>query len=309
LLLAVFKYVELVGDSCHERLQRLEHKYGKDVLSGRWNTLNRLLQICSKEAESASQMWNGLTASDLVAHVIDYIMWALGHEELQVDKITQEWLDKGRDGTPGAVIRVLAKLQLANHCEALVAELPDGTKAKTDLPTIMEPYRSYTSYQTAFAGASTPGPAATADPPEEVEAKPDPFEQIRESLRKTGCSVLDFLYDVFAGDHDKDLNDLLKNHQGPVALLPWSDLEGKAGTAWRGVVRNLGVHKKIVSASMPGAVLVQSARSLKRVLTEEGGDDEARKDEMRQERVDTWKNAQLARKKYGHVSRCNFSKA
>ena len=127
-------------------------------------------------------MWNGLTASDLVAHVIDYIMWALGHEEIQVEKVTQEWLDRGRDGTPGAVSRVLAKLQLANHCEALVAELPDGTKAKTDLPTIMEPYRSYTSYQTAFAGASTPGPAATADPPEEVEAKPDPFEQIRESL-------------------------------------------------------------------------------------------------------------------------------
>ena len=97
--------------------------------------------------------------------MIDYIMWALGNDEIQVEKITQEWLDKARDGTPGATSRVLAKLQLASHCEALVAELPDGTKAKTDLTTIMGPYRSYSRYEKAFAGASTPGEQAKADAP------------------------------------------------------------------------------------------------------------------------------------------------
>ena len=82
LLLAVYKYVETVDDSCHERLRRLEHKYGKDVLSGRWNTLNRLLQICSTEAD---RMWNGLRATrssrSKKSHRSGWTKAATGHPE------------------------------------------------------------------------------------------------------------------------------------------------------------------------------------------------------------------------------------
>ena len=87
-----------------------------------------------------------------------------------------------------------------------------------------------------------------------------------------------------------------------MALVPWSELEGDAGKAWREVTRQLGVHKQIVSASTLGALPPQSQRSLQRVLTEDGGDDAERSSEMRQEREETWKCAQTARKKFAQVS-------
>ena len=68
------------------------------------------------------------------------------------------------------------------------------------------------------------------------------------------------------------------------------DLPGAAGQVWREVGRLLGVHKHIVIASTLDAMPPQSARSLKRALTQEGGDadDDARTTGMRQEREATW---------------------
>ena len=44
-------------------------------------------------------------------------------------------------------------------------------------------------------------------------------------LCKTGGAVLDYLFDLFAGEYDKDLNELLKKHTCCAALLPWAELE------------------------------------------------------------------------------------
>ena len=112
---------------------------------------------------------------------------------------------------------------------------------------------------------------------------------------KLGCAVLDFFFDLFANEHDKDLNDLIKNHTGAIAMLPWQELAGQAGQRWREVGRMLGVHKQVVSASTPDAP-PQSSRSLRRTLTAEDGDnDEARASEMQAESAATWKSAQVAR--------------
>ena len=311
LLLAACKYIEVVSDETHGKIMRLERRFGRDALNSKWNNLNRLLQLCCKEAEGASQMWNGLTASDLVSHVLEHITWALENDEVQTSSITQEWLDKARNGTPGCVARVLAKLQLVANCEGLVAELPATSKTKATLECVLKHFVSYGSYNKAFAtrspSASTPGGDASVAEPQPLadddqEAEEDPFEKMRAGLCKTGGMVLDFLFDLYAGEHDKDLNELLKKHSCCAALLPWTEWEGAAGKAWREVTRQLGVHKQVVSATTPGALPPQSHRSLKRVLTEDGGEDDDRTAAMRQEREETWKSAQTARKKYALVS-------
>jgi len=133
--------------------------------------------------------------------------------------------------------------------------------------------------------ASTAAPQSSAG--EDQEAEVDPFEKLRADMCKTGGTVLDFMFDLFAGEYDKDLNELLKKHACCATLLPWTELEGDAGKAWREVTRQLGVHQQTVSAATLGALPPQSHRSLKRVLTEEGGEDEARTTEMRQEREQT----------------------
>ena len=83
--------------------------------------------------------------------------------------------------------------------------------------------------------------------------------------------------------------------------MPWETLEGDAGTTWRDLSRQLGVHKSAISLgdSEPSS----TNRSLKRTLTEEGADDEDdRAKEIRAERIEAWKNAQQGRKKYAIVS-------
>ena len=84
-------------------------------------------------------------------------------------------------------------------------------------------------------------------------------------------------------------------------MLPWETLEGDAGTTWRDLSRQLGVHKSAISLgdSEPNS----TNRSLKRTLTEEAvEDDDERTKEIRQEHMEAWKNAQWNRKKYATTS-------
>ena len=82
LLLAALKYTEVVSERTHRQIMRLERAWGRETLSGKWNNLNRLLQLCSKEAEASARRWNGQTASDLVSHVIEYVEWWLKNGRL-----------------------------------------------------------------------------------------------------------------------------------------------------------------------------------------------------------------------------------
>jgi len=325
LMIAATKYVELVDERTHAYLMALERKFGKDVLSGKWNNLNKVLQACDKEYTSSRKMWDECGVSHLVSLVLQYVMWGLQHEVVSVGGVTMEWLDKARDGTPGAVFKVLAKMQMVKHCERLVSELPPGSRTKANLETVLSKFQGYAAYNEAFSTTSTGradastlgGEAEGADDADastlggEAEcAEPDPYDELRKTLCKTGVAMLDFLYDWFAGDHDKDLEVLGQKHGGAaIGLLPWADMEGHAGTAWRDLSRQLGIHKSAVSLS-DGGLPHASSRSLKRVLTEEGADEEDdRAKEMRQERAEAWKKAQLARKKYAVVTHADVRSA
>ena len=59
LLIAACKYVEVVDDATHKYLMKLERKFGKDVLSGKWNNLNKVAQVCGREIELANKKWDG----------------------------------------------------------------------------------------------------------------------------------------------------------------------------------------------------------------------------------------------------------
>ena len=310
LLFAALKYVEVVDDNAHELVMTIERKYGKDVLGGKWGNLNRLLVVCTKELDAGAKMWKGLTASDLVSHVMHYLIWGLQHDTIKPGDITMEFLDKDRHSNLGIIHRVLAKIQLIRQCDDMVRELPGETKTKTDLENLLTKFQGYNTYNTAFqtdsaASASTPGDAdenPDASTLGEASDKTDPFEDLRNGLCKTGIALLDVLFDFFACEYEKELGDLLKKHTGAIALLNFSDLEDEAGKAWRDVVRQLGIHKATVSISEDGGPPSASHRSLKRVLTEEGvADEDDREVEMKKERAEAWKNAQLNRKKLATV--------
>ena len=300
LLSAATTYTDRVDDDTHALLMRLEHKFGPDLLTGQYNSLTRILQICSKEIDMCAKMWDGASTPDLLGHVIRFIMWALAHEKLHPGGVTCDWLDKSRDGTPGCIARVLAKMQLVMHCRSLVSELPDGSATRAEMLRVLDKFSSYTTYGTAFGARSTP---ASKD-----EDAKDPYESFRETLSKTGVVVLDFLFDLFAGDLDKDLDKMVQKHGcEKIGLLEWSSLAGDAGKKWREISRQLGLNKSTVSAFLDGSCPpAATSRQLKRSLScgDEDPDDrqEERTKEIMQERAETWKNAQTSRKRRANTS-------
>ena len=99
------------------------------------------------------------------------------------------------------------------------------------------------AYDEAFGCASTP-----AQDPEFAGADvQDAFDVFHATLSKTGGAMLTCLYDVFAGDRDSDIVELLKEHTGPLGLIRWAQLEGEAGKQWRDLTRQMGLHKQAVS--------------------------------------------------------------
>ena len=73
LFVAVTNYTDRIWGDTHALLMRLEHKFGKGVLTGKYNNLNRIIQICFQEIGAGAKMWDDASTSDLVAHVIHFI--------------------------------------------------------------------------------------------------------------------------------------------------------------------------------------------------------------------------------------------
>ncbi|MCP4245200.1 MAG: hypothetical protein GY772_32085 [bacterium] len=280
-------------------------------MTGKHHVLTRLLQICSKQADSAAQIWSG-PCSFLVTQVLLDITWALEHEQVSVGGITVEWLDKSRPGSVGACLRTLAKCQLVRHVTSMVEELPEESKARTEMLDIMKHFTSYRAYAQAFGSASTPAAAPGAGVQSDPEAK-DPFERIREAASKPAQTVLDFLFDVFACEHEKDISNLCEKQPGSVGRLQWSHLDGEAGQKLRELSRQLAIHKLAVPAvQSDGAPPPGAFRTLRRL--ESGGSDgpdgaDSRLAEAERERVEAWKSAQQARKKLASVTVSKYKSA
>lgn len=296
LLSAASMYTERVDDATHAVFMDLERKFGKDAFTSKFNNLNRVLQLCAKEAETGGKMWDGASTPALVRLVMHYIMWMLEHEKITGGGITVEWLDKTRDGHPGSVNKVLAKAQLVMQFKAMAAELPADSDARKELTMVLSKFTDYATFNTAF---NTPKS-------DEASEEPEPFKKLRGELGKVAQQMLDFLFDVFDMTFDKDISALCAKSQGPIGLLPWTDLEGDAGKKYRDLVRQMGINKQTVSAQ-DGAPPA-SARSLKRALscssTADDEEESARQKEVQAERLRAWKDAQTTRKKYALVSTC-----
>lgn len=306
LLSGACMYVERMDDRAHALLMALERKFGKEVLSAKYNNLIRILQICHKELEGAPKMWDGSTCSDLAAQIVHFVSWACEHEQVTPIGLTVEYLDKTRDGVPGCCHKVLAKVQLVAHVRGLVNDLPEAIKARASFLAIIDCFISYGTFNKAF-GPNADGHASTLADDGMCDEQMDPFEKMRSGLCKTGQCLLDFLFDVFSGEHEKDVVALLqKNPTVSIGLMDCNDLEGEGGKKLRDLTLQLGTHRQAVSVS-DGAPPPPSTRELRRAITAEGGDErEERKQQARQERAEAWKSAQNSRKRLALVSVAKF---
>jgi hypothetical protein len=293
-------YAERTDDATHILLLELEAKHGREVLTGKFNNLNRLFQSCAKEYDTAPRMWPGASTPGLVRLVVHYVMFQLEHKDMSPSMVTVEWLDKRRDGTPGAIATTLAKALLVQHARGLVADLSADGPQK-ELLDLLSRFETFKTYSDTFLSSKATAEGSTADG---SCPDADPYVSLRAKASKTGKSTLDFFFDVFNGRHDKDLAAMCQKHSGAWGLLQWSELSGEAGKLWRELSRQLDIHKQTVGvSSTEGAPPPASSRALQRALSDcAEGDDSGRTKEVEAERLETWRSAVTIRKKFASAS-------
>ena len=181
------------------------------MLTKKWHNVNRLVSICDQEVSRSKEMWESVSTSELVILFLDYLQWCLRHDKynLHTSKVTVEWMDKTKDGTLGHCFLLFAKLQIKAHLISLVKEIPGESETRAELLRVFANFDGYSVFQRTFerdddGGESKAKPAPTGDGEDHDEA--DLFAKVKSSYgNKTSHALLDFLFDIFAGDHDKAL--------------------------------------------------------------------------------------------------------
>ena len=131
---------------------------------------------------------------------------------------------------------------------------------------------------------------------------------------------MDFLFGIFAGDHDKALLKWCAKcnaGQACVALQSFNTLKGEVKIKYVDMCRQLGLHKTKVSITAGSSAPAPTNRLLKRSLSkgDEPSDGEeaqcvdARQKELKRERDETWKNGQSSRKRFVSFSVCKGNTA
>ena len=95
-----------------------------------------------------------MTHADIACHFLEYLKFALDYEIMAARDVTAEWLDKQKDGTPGALATVLGRQQLVMLVGSWVEDLaqsPGHSEAlHKELVGIMPMFGSYVAYEKCF---------------------------------------------------------------------------------------------------------------------------------------------------------------
>ena len=204
-----------------EALRRLERKYGREMLSSGYAKLMRLSQVCQTNGA-------GLNAevSELIAYCLQALRWALDYEYVKPRDITQEWLDKSRDGTLGFLHLVLSRRQIWTTASASAADVPQS--GEDFLQQGLAPFRDYQAdkrFSDAVPGGGQQGPkpaeaTEALDAPQgladtlldTVSVDSEPVELFKGELKgKAAHAIVDLFYDLLACNYDQPIRECLAN--------------------------------------------------------------------------------------------------
>ena len=273
----ILLFEDKVDDDCVEALRGIEALAGRDTLTAGYSKLNRLVTLCSKEADALSQ-----PCSELVLYMLQYIRFAIKFQQIQPRKVTVEWLEKAKDGTPGQVQVVLARKVLVAWLSSFVEDLRSAEVAPsilTELDIVLPYFQSPDAYEAQFqAGTATSGDDQEVDQTDSLEKAKNKF------TNKLTHMILDFGYDLLAGSLDDALRKGLTN-KNSLNDISWAQLADMA--ALREITRALNLHQSVVHVGEQH-VPQKSARTFTR-YTSDGGPDEKedRAAHMLKERQDT----------------------
>ena len=147
MLTAILYFGDRFDGQAGELLQEIEFRHGREVLTGAYSKLSRLGALASSVGGP------DLQPNEIIKYFLEYLRFALKFEVLQAKDITAAWLDKQKDGTPGAVVTVLGRQQVVTLVGSWVEDLrsaPQGQGLHTELARILPMFGSYEAYEKAF---------------------------------------------------------------------------------------------------------------------------------------------------------------
>jgi len=305
MLTAILQLKERFSEQGLYILEDIEYKHGREVLTAAYTKLGRLGTLVAGTGLD-------LTPQQVGEYFLRWLRFALDYEMVSPKDVTNEWMDKQRDGTPGALGTAIGRQQVVALVGTWVDDLrdsPQGHALHTELSKIMPLFANYSTYEAAFPisrpvpqedslatsqgaveGGGT-GAAAADEAPEE-----DAVEVVKRRFHNMAShATINFLYDVMAGTHDGAIKEAVRGSSLNGAR--WMESEKLAPL--RDLFRSLTAHRAMVQLSGAGPPPPET-RTLQRYKSDAG--DEADEAELKKERAETWKQVAALRKKYVTIS-------
>jgi hypothetical protein len=105
MLTVILYFTDRFDSRAIDIFRSIEYKHGRDVISGAYSKLSRLGALCGTLGVDS------LSFTDVACYFLEYLQFALDYEIMAPRDVTAEWLDKQKDGTPGAVATVISRQQ------------------------------------------------------------------------------------------------------------------------------------------------------------------------------------------------------
>ena len=296
MLTAILYLSDRFGDKAISILHEIEYKHGRDVLTGAYTKLGRLGQLVAGTGLD-------MPPQSVADYFLEYLKFGLDYEVLQARDVTVEWLDKQRDGTPGAVTTVLGRRQLVMLVGSWVEGLKESSQTAalhTELANILPMFENYAAYQIAFPSEPAADPEADpeadstlAQPQGTDGATPDDEDAVERVKRKfhntASHTAINLLFDVMAGLHDPAIKDTVK---AATSLKDANWMEAGALTPLRDLHRTLTAHLAMVQIS--GGPPAAEGRAMQKRNSDAGEEDA----DVAKARADTWKLVTALRRKF-----------
>ena len=306
MLTAINVFESKIDEHGRKVMGKIETLFGREVMTSGYVKLMRVVQVCSKEADTS-----GEPPAKFVNFFLEYLSWALRFEMAAPKDVTAEWLDKSKDGKPGAVPVALCKIYIVLFVAGLVGDLKKtgmASQVVADLEAVLPHFDSYVKFEKAFpldVQVQDNAHVTNAGPGDEQLANDDldPVERMRKNKGKAGVSAINFLYDLFSGVYNDQICQEVQK-EPVLTKISWPCVDTLQGL--KELTAQLQIHKSVVrvNATDPPPA---STRTLKRYGTEEGADNDGRDAEIQRERVDAWKQAQAVRRKLVTISACKYA--
>lgn len=297
-----------LSPQCLAVLSDIEFSQGREVLTGAYNKIMRVLQQVEKVG---ADLDGGVPAATL------FFLQAMQREFRRDPKAARAFT---LDSIPGQVATVLARKWVRDECDALASDLSKLEKRPSvcgefervlqwfaDLDAFNEAFPLSAAGQAALPGEAgeVAGEAAEGDEQQEVgddDEEPDALETKKATLSKHGGQLLELCYALYSGLGDKTLRDLVAK-EGSLRRLPKLLEEGGGiiGEHFRALKAAMASHKKIIAVESSAAPPPATTRELKRWSSEASEGGGGTRAQLEADRQDCWRRAQQLRRKEASV--------